>query len=76
MRRGREVLARLELIRVGDGLLAAAAGGLLPAEPRTLDAIHLSTAQQLGGDLARLLTSDERMRAAASAIGFPVVAPA
>lgn len=75
MRRGREVLARLELIRVGDGLLAAA-GGLLPAEPRTLDAIHLSTAQQLGGDLARLLTSDERMRAAASAIGFPVVAPA
>jgi hypothetical protein len=74
VRRGQEVLARLELIRVSDGILAAA-GVLLPAELRTLDAIHLATAQQVGSDLARLITYDERLRAAAEATGCPVAAP-
>ena len=74
VRRGHEVLARLELIRVSDRILAAA-GSLLPAELRTLDAIHLATAQQLGRDLARLVTYDERLRAAAVTIGCGVVAP-
>jgi predicted nucleic acid-binding protein len=73
-RRGQEVLARLELIRVSDRILAAA-GALLPAELRTLDAIHLATAQQLGSDLARLVTYDERLRAAAQGAGCPVSAP-
>ena len=73
-RRGQEVLARLELIRVSDRILAAA-GGLLPAELRTLDAIHLATAQHLGSDLARLVTYDERLRAAAQRAGCPVAAP-
>ena len=74
LRRGGDVLSRLELIRINDRILAAA-GSLLPAESRTLDAIHLATAQQLGTDLARVITYDERMRAAAEAIGRPVVAP-
>jgi predicted nucleic acid-binding protein len=74
VRRGQEVLARLELIRVSDRILAAA-GVLLPAELRTLDAIHLATAQQLGSDLARVVTYDERMRAAAQAVGCQVAAP-
>lgn len=73
-RRGQDVLARLELIRVSDRILAVA-GSLLPAELRTLDAIHLATAQLLEADLARLVTYDERMRAAAQAIGWSVVAP-
>jgi uncharacterized protein len=73
-RRGQEVLARLELIRVSDRILAAA-GALLPAELRTLDAIHLATAQQLGSDLARLVTYDERLRAAAQGAGCPVSSP-
>jgi uncharacterized protein len=68
------VLARLELIRISDRILTAA-GSLLPAELRTLDAIHLATAQQLGGDLARLVTYDERLRAAATATGLPAAAP-
>jgi predicted nucleic acid-binding protein len=68
------VLARLELVRVSDRVLAAA-GTLLPAELRTLDAIHLATAQQLGSDLARVVTCDERMRAAAQAAGCSVAAP-
>jgi uncharacterized protein len=68
------VLARLELVRVSDRVLAAA-GTLLPAELRTLDAIHGATAQQLGSDLARVVTYDERIRAAAQAAGCSVAAP-
>lgn len=74
VRRGQDVLARLELIRVSDRILGAA-GQLPPAELRTLDAIHLATAQQLGSDLARIVTYDERLRAAATATGCPVAAP-
>lgn len=74
VRRGQELLARLELIRISDRVLAAA-GSLLPAGLRTLDAIHLATAQQLGGDLSRLITYDQRMHASAAAIGCPVAAP-
>jgi uncharacterized protein len=74
VRRGQEVIARLELIRISDRILATA-GQLLPAELRTLDAIHLATALELGGDLARVITYDERMRTAATAIGCSVAAP-
>ncbi len=75
VRRGQDVLSRIELVRVNDRILNSA-GALLPAELRTLDAIHLSTAQQLGGDLARVVTYDERMGAAAEALGWSVAAPA
>jgi uncharacterized protein len=74
VRRGADVLARLELIRISDRILAAA-GSLLPAEFRTLDAIHIATAQQLGRDLARIVTYDERMRIAAAGAGCPVATP-
>jgi predicted nucleic acid-binding protein len=74
VRRGRDVLARIELIRMSDRVLAAA-GALLPAELRTLDAIHLATALGLGSDLARVVTYDERMRGAATAVGARVAAP-
>ena len=74
VRRGQEVLARLELIRISDRLLAAA-GQLLPPELCTLDAIHLATALELGSDLARVVTYDEGLRAAAVSAGCAVVAP-
>lgn len=74
VRRGVEVLARVDLIRVSDRVLDAAAR-LRPAELRSLDAIHLATAQQLGSDLARVLTYDERMSRAAQEQGWAVVAP-
>lgn len=74
VKHGQEVLAQLELIRVSDRILAAA-GSLLPAELRTLDAIHLASAHQLGRDLARIVTYDERLRAAAQATGCAVAAP-
>jgi uncharacterized protein len=74
VRRGQEVLLRVELIRINDRILAAA-GSLLPMELGTLDAIHLATVQQLQPDVARVITYDERMRVAAEAISLTIVAP-
>jgi len=71
---GRRVLADLDLLRVDNRVLDLA-GGLLPFDLRTLDAIHLATAQRLGVDLGRLCTYDERMREAAEEFGMAVVAP-
>jgi predicted nucleic acid-binding protein len=75
LRRGDAVLARIDLVRVSDTVLRAA-GGLLPEDIRTLDAIHLATAQQLGHDLARLVTYDTRMQSVAGQLGLDVAAPA
>jgi len=75
LRRGQDVLARLELIRINERILAAA-GSLEPADLRTLDAIHLATAHQLESDLARLITYDERVGSAARAMGWSVISPA
>ena len=74
-RRGEAVLARIDLVRVSDKVLRAA-GALLPEDLRTLDAVHLATAQQLGEDLARVVTYDTRMQAAAQQLGLDVAAPA
>lgn len=74
VRAGQDALARIDLVRVSDRILGIA-GRLLPAELRSLDAIHLATAQELGDDLARLVTYDDRMAAAASAMGWTVAAP-
>ena len=72
--RGREVLGRLNLVRVNDRVLVAA-GGLLPTELRSLDAIHLATALQLGDDVRQLVTYDERMAEAARTLGVRTVSP-
>ena len=74
LQRGETVLARIDLVRVSDTVLRAA-GRLVPEDLRTLDAIHLATAAQLGEDLARLVTYDTRMRAAADLLGLDVAAP-
>ena len=72
--RARDVLSSVELIRVSDRILNAA-GLLRPADVRSLDAIHLATAQQLGPDLSRLIAYDERMLEAANALGLKTLAP-
>ena len=74
MRRGMDVLRRVDVVRVSDRILKAA-GTLQPVDLRTLEAIHLATAAALGSDLARVCTYDERMGAAARAFGWAVVAP-
>jgi uncharacterized protein len=48
---------------------------MLPIEVRSLDAIHLATAQQLGADLARIVTYDDGMAAAAKQLGLTVTRP-
>jgi uncharacterized protein len=75
VRRGHDVLARVGLVRINDRVLEDA-GALVPAELRTLDAIHLATAGQLGADLARIVTYDDRMAAAAKQLGLKVAQPA
>ena len=74
VRRGHDVLARVGLVRINDRVLDAA-GAMLPVELRSLDAIHLATAQQLGVDLARIVTYDDRMAAAAGRLGLKVARP-
>jgi hypothetical protein len=73
--RGRRVLRTIELMRVNDRVFEVA-GSLLPAEVRSLDAIHLATAQQLGDDLGVVVTYDVRMADAAAKLGLETHSPA
>ncbi|HEX5015000.1 MAG TPA: type II toxin-antitoxin system VapC family toxin [Candidatus Limnocylindrales bacterium] len=75
VRRGREVLARVDLLRINDRVLDAA-GLLVPPELRSLDAIHLASAGQFGSELRAFVTYDERLAAAAAGRGLRVVRPA
>lgn len=70
-----EVLRRLLLLEVTDSILMAA-GMLEPVSVRTLDAIHLASAQALAPELEGLVTYDQRMAEAAHRLALPVVAPA
>lgn len=71
--RARRTLAGLDLLRLDDELLDLA--GTLPVPVRSLDAIHLATAQALGDELSSVVTYDERMVAGARALGLPVATP-
>jgi uncharacterized protein len=69
------VLGRIDLVRVSDRVLTLA-GELHPPSLRSLDAIHLATASLLGKEsVARLVTYDARVAAAARALGLSPVAP-
>ena len=72
--RGRSVLQRLDLVRVNDRILNAA-GELHPKDLRSLDAIHLATALELGRDLAVVVTYDERMTKGAKQLGIRTAHP-
>jgi predicted nucleic acid-binding protein len=50
VQRGRDVLARMDLLRLNIRVLDSA-GMLTPPNLRSLDAIHLASAEQLGSDL-------------------------
>ena len=51
------------------------AGRLAPAELRSLDAIRLAAAGELGPDLEGVVTYGQRVIAGAQAAGFPVIRP-
>jgi len=62
-------------LALDDALLDSAAA-IDANQLRSLDAIHLASAQQLEGELDVLVTYDERMLAAARALDLPVSVPA
>jgi uncharacterized protein len=72
--RGEDVLRRIQLLRINDRVLHDA-GGMQPADLRSLDAIHLASARHLGPSVKQIVTYDERMAAAARAAGWSVAAP-
>ncbi len=51
------------------------AAALLPSGVRTLDAVHIASAQIIGTVLNALVTYDKRMFDVARAIGLPAAAP-
>lgn len=74
-RRARDVLSRIDLVRINDRVLTLG-GAMEPASLRTLDAVHLATASLLGATLNRIVCYDERMSRAAEEGGWRVAAPA
>ena len=60
-------------IKVTDTIRDAAAR--MPALVRTLDAMHVASAEQLGSELTALVTYDVRMAEAARKAGLPVAMP-
>ena len=70
----RAVLDSLTLTTVTTALFEEA-GRLDPAELRSLDALHLAAALDLGDDLDGLVTYDDRLGRAAQFNGIPVISP-
>jgi predicted nucleic acid-binding protein len=68
-------LARLHQVSLDTPLLDAAAALAPGTLLRSLDAVHLASAQLITRDLRAVVTYDERMATAAAALGFPVAAP-
>jgi predicted nucleic acid-binding protein len=69
------LLERLYLVALDRALLDHAATLAPSSLVRSLEAIHLASAQLLGADLRALLTYDVRMTQVASSLGLPVEAP-
>jgi predicted nucleic acid-binding protein len=72
--RARDVLSGLILIKLTTAHFEAA-GRLDPTELRSLDALHLAVALDLGDDLEAVVAYDRRLIAAAEANGVRVLAP-
>jgi uncharacterized protein len=68
------LLTRIDQVDITRAVLEAASR-LPDPTLRSLDAIHLATALQLGRDLDALVTYDSRLAAAAGRQGVPVVTP-
>jgi predicted nucleic acid-binding protein len=69
------VLGRIAVYEI-DELVRATAAAYDDPQIRSLDAVHLATADAvLGDDLTAFVTYDARLLAAAESIGLPVAAP-
>jgi predicted nucleic acid-binding protein len=74
LRRARALLEAVALFPVGTHVFERA-GLLDPADLRSLDALHLAAALDLGDDLEGIVAYDVRLAEAASHHGIEVVAP-
>jgi predicted nucleic acid-binding protein len=72
--RSQALLRTLDLVQVDEALFERAAS-LDPVELRSLDAIHVAAALELGGRLEAVVSYDERMLNAAEALGLPTARP-
>lgn len=70
----RAVLDAVVLLTVSTPIFERAAL-LEPDVLRSLDALHLAAALELGDELDGIVTYDDRLQAAAEALGVPVIAP-
>jgi predicted nucleic acid-binding protein len=73
--RARDLLDSLNLLVLDDALLDRAAT-IAADDLRSLDAIHIASAQLLDDELRALVTYDDRMLDAARALGVPATRPA
>jgi|ERR1022692_2233073 predicted nucleic acid-binding protein len=69
------VLDQIELVDL-DPVIRILAQTVSPATVRSLDAIHMATAQRIRGKLTSFVTYDKRLADAARIAGLPVDAPA
>lgn len=74
MPRARRVLDSVYLVTMSPATFERAAE-LLPDQMRSLDALHLAAALDLGDELDGLVTYDERLADAAALHGVEVTAP-
>ena len=72
--RARQVVQRIDLVRLDDALLDAASA-LDAAVLRSLDAIHLAAALTVAAQLEAIVTYDARMTESAALLGLPVAVP-
>ena len=70
----RQVVSQIAVVEPTEPIRARAAL-LNPVTLRSLDALHLATALELGEELGGLVTYDSRMAAAAKALDVPVLSP-
>lgn len=73
--RAEAILAGINVLPVTTTTFETA-GSLEPANMRSLDALHLAAALDLGDELGAILTYDERLADAARSHGVEVIAPA
>jgi predicted nucleic acid-binding protein len=72
LREAELMLGSLLLVEVSETVLRRA-GQLGSADLRTLDAIHLASAERIGAE--EVITYDRRLAAAAGSLGFRVTSP-
>jgi predicted nucleic acid-binding protein len=68
-----DLLATFTEVLVTDEIRDAAAS--MPGIVRTLDAVHIASAQAIGDALASLVGYDKRMLDIAHSVGIPIAAP-